>query len=129
MVARVEASPRRGVLSAMYATEAVCTGLLAALVWHFWLPGLLVLVALDGAVALAASSLLRAQAARAGEHGAQTDGHGRTESSAQGAHDANAALNVALSVSAVAGPAMGGIAVRELGVRGALLIDAATFLA
>jgi MFS family permease len=129
LVARVEASPRRGSLSALYAIEAVCTVLLAVLVWHFWLPAILVLVALDGAVALAASSLLRAQAARAGEHGAQIDGHGRTESPEQTAHDANAALNMGLSVSAVVGPALGALAVRVLGVPAALLIDAASFLA
>ena len=97
--------------------------------WHFWLAGLLALVALDGAVALAASSLLRAQAARAGEDDAQEDAPGSPESSEQRAHDANAALNVALSVSVVAGPALGALAVKVLGGSGALLIDAASFLA
>jgi MFS family permease len=129
LVARVEASPRRGSLSVLYAIEALCTALLAALVWHFWLAGLLALVALDGAVALAASSLLRAQAARAGEDGAHEDARGSPESSEQSAHDANAALNVALSVSVVAGPALGALAVKALGGSGALLIDAASFLA
>jgi MFS family permease len=129
LVARVEASPRRGSLSALYAIEAICTGLLAALVWHFWLPAILALVALDGGVALAASSLLRAQAARTGEDGAEADGHEREERSEQGAHDANAALNVALSVSVVLGPALGAVAVKALGGPAALLIDAASFLA
>lgn len=128
LVARVEASPRRGTLSALYSIEAVCTALLAALVWHFWLVALLAFVALDGAVALTTGSLLRAQAARAGEQGAQAEGNSR-ESSEQGAYDANAALNVAMSVSAVAGPALGAAAVRILGAPGALLIDAASFLA
>jgi MFS family permease len=128
LVARVEASPRRGSLSALYAVEALCTALLAALVWHFWLAGLLALVALDGAVALTASSLLRAQAARVGEEGAQEDGQDE-RSPEQGAYNANAALNVALSVSVILGPALGSVAVKALGGSGALLIDAASFLA
>ncbi|HEV3322896.1 MAG TPA: MFS transporter [Solirubrobacteraceae bacterium] len=119
LVARVEASTRRRALSALYAFEALCTLLLAALVWHFLLPAILVLVALDGALELTASSLLRAQAARAGaEQGAE-----------QGIYNANAALNVALSASVVIGPALGALAVRAFGGPVALLIDAGSFLA
>jgi MFS family permease len=65
LVARVEASSRRGELSALYLFEAAATAVLAGLVWRFWLPGILLLVALDGTAALAASALLRAAAARA----------------------------------------------------------------
>ncbi len=119
LVARVEASTRRRTLSALYAFEALCAVLLAALVWHFLLPAILVLVALDGAVELTASSLLRAQAARAGaEQGAE-----------QGIYDANAALNIAMSASVVIGPALGALAVRAFGGPVALLIDAGSFLA
>jgi hypothetical protein len=65
LVARVEASSRRGELSGLYLFEAAVTVALAALVsWHLWLPGILLLVALDGTAALAASALLRAAAAR-----------------------------------------------------------------
>jgi len=64
LVARVEASSRRGELSVLYLFEAAATAALAALVWSFWLPGILLLVALDGTAALAASALLRAAAAR-----------------------------------------------------------------
>ncbi|MGP8240991.1 MAG: MFS transporter, partial [Solirubrobacteraceae bacterium] len=65
LVARVEASSRRGELSGLYLFEAAATAALAGLVWwHFWLPGILLLVALDGTAALAASALLRAAAAR-----------------------------------------------------------------
>src|SRR3977135_2551142 len=64
LVARVEASRRRGELSALYFFEAVTTATLAVLLWHFWLPAVLLLVALDGTAALAASALLRAQIAR-----------------------------------------------------------------
>ncbi|HWY91044.1 MAG TPA: MFS transporter [Solirubrobacteraceae bacterium] len=65
LVARVEAASRRGELSALYLFEAAATAALAGLVWRFWLPGILLLVALDGTAALAASALLRAAAARA----------------------------------------------------------------
>jgi hypothetical protein len=65
LVARVEASRRRGVLSGLYLFEATATGALAALLLSgFSLPGILVLVALDETAALAASALLRAEAAR-----------------------------------------------------------------
>jgi predicted MFS family arabinose efflux permease len=65
LVARVEASSRRGELSGLYLFEATATAALAGLLlWHFWLPGILLLVALDGTAALAASALLRAAAAR-----------------------------------------------------------------
>lgn len=70
LVARVETSQRRGALSRLYLFEALATGALAAVVqWHFTLAALLLLVALDGTAALAASALLRAAAARcAREH-------------------------------------------------------------
>jgi hypothetical protein len=73
LVARVEAASRRGELSALYLFEAAATAALAGLVWHFWFPGILLLVALDGTAALAASALLRAAAARA----AREWSHGR----------------------------------------------------
>jgi MFS family permease len=144
LVARVEASPRRGRLSAIYALEAVSAVALACFVWHFWLPAILVLVALDGAGALTASSLLRAEAARADPEDAPRDTRvasapapdallgGESEPQEQqpaSAHGANAALNLALSVSVVIGPALAAIAVKALGVPLALLIDAASFLA
>lgn len=65
LVARVEASSRRGTLSALYLFEAAATAALAALLlWRFSLPAILLLVALDETAALAASALLRAEAAR-----------------------------------------------------------------
>ncbi len=45
MIARVEASARRGELSALYYIEAVATLRLAVLLWNFWLPAVLLLVA------------------------------------------------------------------------------------
>ncbi|HEY7829017.1 MAG TPA: MFS transporter [Solirubrobacteraceae bacterium] len=64
LVAAVEMSKRRGGLSRLYMLEAVVAVAMAALLWHFWLPGLLVLVAIDGTAALTAGALLRATAAR-----------------------------------------------------------------
>ncbi len=65
LVARVEASSRRRELSALYLFEAIVTAALAVLLWHFWLPAVLLLAALDGTAALAASALLRAEVAQA----------------------------------------------------------------
>ena len=62
VVARIEASPRTGMLSALYALEAVATGAVIIVLWNFWLPAVLVLIAIDGTAALAASALLRAGA-------------------------------------------------------------------
>jgi hypothetical protein len=65
VVARIETSSRHGELSGLYLFEAAATAALAALLlWHFSLPGVLLLVALDGTAALAASALLRTAAAR-----------------------------------------------------------------
>jgi hypothetical protein len=65
LVAAVELARRRGSLSALYLLEAATALALAALLWHFWLPGVLVLVAIDGTAALTAGALLRASAAHA----------------------------------------------------------------
>jgi MFS family permease len=124
LVARVEASPRRGRLSAIYAIEAASAAALAGLVWRFWLPAILALVALDGAGSLTASSLLRAEAARADPEPARAD----PEPAAPSAHGANAALNLALSVSVVVGPLLAASAVEAFGAPIAMLIDAASFL-
>jgi MFS family permease len=191
LVARVEASPRRGRLSAIYTLEALFTAALAGVLWQFWLPAVLVLVALDGAGALTASALLRAEAARpepqntarpepqdtrgaastqatlvpvapptpeallgGGNPEPQLSGAGpwervranaeperphsgglqdgpanpEPELPAPEAYGANAALNVALSVSVVVGPTLAALAVRGLGAPLALAIDAMSFL-
>ncbi len=66
LVTRIETHAARGAQSILYGFEAVATVALALLLlWHFSLPILLVLVALDGTAALAASALLRTAAARA----------------------------------------------------------------
>ena len=64
LVARVERSTRRGRLTSLYLVEAALIAALAALLWRFWLPGVLALVTVDGVVAVAATALVRASAAR-----------------------------------------------------------------
>jgi predicted MFS family arabinose efflux permease len=135
LVARVEASSRRSRLSALYAFETVATLALAGLLWHFWLPAILVLVALDGTAALAASALLRAEAARvaaidAGEPAASASRapEERSDAAKDAERAANAALNIAFSSTFVMGPALAGLVVAAAGGPEALLIDAASFL-
>ncbi|HTQ68668.1 MAG TPA: MFS transporter [Solirubrobacteraceae bacterium] len=148
LVARVEASRRQRELSGLYWFEAAATAALAILVAHFWLPAILLLVALDGTAALAASALLRAETAKAGREelgdGAVDEPPGHTprpdpepgrqaederEEQAEAAErQANAALNVAFSVAFVVGPALAGITTAAAGATIALLLAAAAFL-
>ena len=140
LVARVEASPGRAKLTALYVFEALITGALVVLLLNFWLPAVLVLVALDGTAALAASALLRAVAARAarghieeplgnGAHAAEAGDAAAAGEAAQTAErKANAALNVAFSATFMVGPALAGVVVASAGGPVALLIDVASFL-
>jgi MFS family permease len=134
LVARVEASVRGRELSGLYFVEAVATAGLAILAWHFWLPGVLILAAIDGTAALAASALLRAALARAArEHAealvAHTDSNGDPQALAEEAErSANATLNIAFSATFVAGPALGGLVVAAASAATALFIDAGSFL-
>ncbi len=128
LVARVEASPRRGELSSLYFFECAVTAGLAVLLWHFWLPGVLFLVALDGIAALAANALLRTEAARAARRGVAPDAPGREEREQAAEQGANAAINIAFSATFVLGPAAGGALVAGTGASFALFLDAASFL-
>lgn len=134
LIARVEASRGSGRLSRLYAVEALATAALAVLLWHFWLPAVLLLVALDGIAALAANALLRAALARAAGElaGDARQGMSGTSEPAGEPHDseqaANAALNVAFSATFVLGPGLAGLVVAGAGAPAALLIDVASFL-
>jgi MFS family permease len=138
LVARVEIHSRRGALSALYAVEALATVALAILVSHFSLAPIVVLVAIDGTIALAASALLRAAAARtaSSEVAGPTPGgfpgeseRGRAEEERHEAErGANAALNMAFSATFVLGPAIAGVLVAAAGASAALYVDAASFL-
>jgi len=129
LIARVETMPRRGALSALYLFEGLVTTGLAILLWHFWLPAVLVLVALNGSAALAASSLLRAETARAARDYV-TDayqGEPPDEEVHAAERKANAAINVAFSGTFALGPVLAGVVVAAAGVSLALFVDAASF--
>jgi hypothetical protein len=133
LAARIEASPRRGALSGLYAFEGLVTAALAVLLWHFSLPAILLLVALDGTAALATSALLRTETARVARTQAHADwqeGRGKDlEAFAQAAErQANADLNVAFSATFMFGPAIAGVVVATAGAPAALFIDTASFL-
>jgi MFS family permease len=116
LVTRIERSSRRGGLAALYLLECLLAIALAALLWRFWLPGVLALVAIDGMAAVAATALVRASAAKVSEQEGQT---------AQ--RQANAALNVVFMCSFAVGPALGGLIVHASSGSVAMLIDAASF--
>jgi MFS family permease len=132
VIARVEASVRRSELSGLYVFEAVATASLAVLLWHFWLPAVLLLAALDGTAALAARALLRAEIARVARDQVNGQSAGAMESLEAEAQEAerkaNAALNVASSVAFVAGPVVGGLVVAAVGSPAALFVDVGSFL-
>jgi MFS family permease len=137
LVARVERIGRRWLLAGLYAIEALLTLALAALLWHFSFAGVLIFVAIDGTVAVAATALVRASAARAaaadvGANSATEPSQSGSESKVQGTAEAqrqaNAALNVAFMVSLWLGPAIGGVLVHWVGGPVALVLDAGTFL-
>jgi MFS family permease len=134
LVARVERSTRANRLALLYAVEALLTAALAALLWRFWLAGVLVLVTVDGIVAVAATALVRAAAARAGAEDARRAHPGADEGALHGAVDAaqreaSAAMNIAFMGALAGGPALAGLLVHAVGGSTALLIDAATFAA
>jgi hypothetical protein len=136
LVARVEASPSRRELSGLYFFEGATTAAIAVLLWNFWLPALLLLVALDGTAALAANALLRAALAHAARMAAHTDQAAEYVSRSgeedlaghQAEREANAALNIAFSATFMLGPAFGGLMVAIAGGPVALILDAVTFV-
>jgi hypothetical protein len=133
LVARIERVAQRGLLAGLYALEALLTLALAVLLWRFSFPGVLVFVAIDGTVAVAATALVRASTARVAATTAATESTAATSNSSASSTDeaqrqANAALNVAFMVSLWLGPAMGGVLVRWIGGPAALVLDALSFL-
>ncbi|MFZ1155490.1 MAG: MFS transporter [Solirubrobacteraceae bacterium] len=134
LVARTERSPRRGRLTWLYLLEASLTVALAGLLWHFWLVGVLVLVTIDGVVAVAATALVRASAARASVSEAIAEADHELDAQEQQAvtedaqRRASAALNFSFMAALAIGPAIGGALVHLVGGPVALLLDALTFL-
>jgi MFS family permease len=153
LVARTERSRRRGTLGWLYAFEALLALAMAALLWRFWLAGVLVLVAVDGIVAVAATALVRAAVTRtlvedppAGAD-ARYDAQAPAGSSATREQEpplpadaerhadaqtaqrqANAWLNMSFMFALAAGPAIGGLLVHAIGGPLTLVLDAATFV-
>jgi len=113
-VARLERPPPRFVLPTIYAAEAAAFCALALLAEHFSLAAIVVIAALDGALALTAKTITRAVTA------AMLEPEGELRAG-------NAVLNIAFTGGAAAGPALAGGVVAALGVQSALLLDAASF--
>lgn len=114
LVARVEQPPPRFVLPVLYCGEAAAFGGLALLASRFSLAGVVVLAAVDGALALTSRSLTRAVVATL------LTPHDQLRSG-------NALLNVAFTGGAAVGPGLAGLVVAALGVESALLLDAVSF--
>ncbi len=114
VVARLDQRATRPVLSALYAIEGVLYLGLAAVTSSFSLASVLILVLLDGTLAVSARALSRAATA------AVTAPAGLLR-------EGNALLNSAFSVTFMAGPALGGAVVALTSASVALLINAALF--
>lgn len=113
-VARMEGPPPRLVLPTIYAAEAAAFCALALLADNFSLAAIVVIAALDGALALTAKTLTRAVTA------AMLEPEGELRAG-------NAVLNIAFTGGAAIGPAVAGAVVAAFGVQSALLLDAASF--
>ncbi|MGB7685738.1 MAG: MFS transporter [Solirubrobacterales bacterium] len=116
LVARVEGPPPRFVLPVLYCGEAAAFGALALFASHFSLTAVVVIAAIDGALALASRSLTRAVVAALLEPRDQL-------------RSGNALLNIAFTGGAALGPALAGLVVAGFGVQTALLLDAISFYA
>jgi MFS family permease len=116
LVTRAERPPPRFALPVIYCCEAAAFAGLALLVDDFWLPAVVALATVDGALALAGRSLTRAVVATALEPSGEL-------------RAGNALLNVAFTGGAAVGPALAGLVVAGLGVQSALLLDAVSFYA
>jgi hypothetical protein len=116
LVARVEQPPPRYALTLVYCGEAAAFGALALLAANFSLAGVVVLAAVDGALALSGRVLTRAVVAT------QLEPAGELRAG-------NAVLNVVFTGGAAIGPGIAGLVVAGLGVPTALLIDAVSFYA
>jgi MFS family permease len=117
LVAKVEQPPPRFALPVIYCGEAAAFGALALFAGEgFFLPGVIVLATIDGALALTGRALTRAVVAALLEPAGEL-------------RAGNAVLNVAFPGSAAIGPGIAGLIVAGFGVQTALLLDAASFYA
>jgi hypothetical protein len=114
LMARVDALAVRRALPALYLAEAALFAGLATMTSRFWLPAVLALALLDGAVAIVARALTRAAVA------AVLKPSGALEAG-------NKLLNVAFSVAFAIGPAVAGLVVAHAGAAVSLTIAAGLF--
>lgn len=114
LTTRIQAISARRVLPALYATEATIFAVIALTTGHFLLPIVLVLVAFDGMIAIAAKALTRsATAASLHEAGLLREG--------------NAILNLGFTTGGAVGPMLAGLIIAAAGAGAALWLDAASF--
>lgn len=114
LVAQAEKPPPRFALPLIYGGEAAAFACLALFVDDFSLAPVIVLAAIDGALALAGRALTRAVVATALEPSGEL-------------RAGNALLNVAFTGGSAIGPALAGLVVAGFGVQSALLLDAVSF--
>jgi MFS family permease len=114
LVARVEQPPPRFALPVIYCGEAAAFGALALLADDFSLAAVVVVAAIDGALALSARVLTRAVVV------ALLEPVGELRAG-------NAILNVAFTGGAAVGPGIAGLVVAGFGIPSALLLDAVSF--
>lgn len=114
LVSRIDTHPTRWALASLYVSQAVIFALLAWIVGHFALLGVLVLSLLYGSIALATRVLVRA---------AWT----ATTAPVGLIREANAAMNAGLTVWLMLGPAVGGAITAAGGARAALLVNVGLF--
>ena len=115
-VAKFERPPPRFVLPGIYGAEAAAFLVLALLADNFSLTAVVLVAALDGALALTAKTLTRAVTA------AMLEPEGELRAG-------NAILNVAFTAGSALGPVMAGAVVAAMGTQSALLLDAISFYA
>jgi MFS family permease len=114
LVAHAERPPPRFALPVIYCGEAAAFCALALLAGRFSLAPVVLIAAVDGALALAGRSLTRAVVASALEPTGEL-------------RAGNAVLNVSFTGGAAVGPALAGLVVAGFGVQSALLLDAVSF--
>src|ERR1700742_2964492 len=116
LVTRAEKPPPRYALPVIYCGEAAAFGGLAVLATHFSLAAVIVVAAIDGALALAGRALTRSVVAELLEQTGEL-------------RAGNALLNIAFTGGAAVVPALAGLVVAGSSVQTALLLDAVSFYA
>ena len=115
VIARLEVVGTRRALPALYLGEAIVFVALAFTAENFSLALVIALAVLDGTLAITARTFTRASAAAVLAPSGQL-------------REGNAIINVGFTIAGAAGPAIAGVVVALLGVRTALLLDAASFV-